>query len=208
MNVPILPEDYEVVVKRIGKWAKSSFGPFSVIHSIIFLCEILLSPENSMERVNYFYEPDKDPFIYRPNIVISAVLSLWAYAHYSHGPESLFKSAKSNFQIRGDCVPAMEDAPTYLARIRNEFNVLTGKSFASLNHMNSDTYSETIKEYHRVFPKISHVNYLVGLLTLLRNGFKKCNWQIGREYANLLENCIQRSLGSEVIFCQHMYDLS
>lgn len=75
MNVPILPDDYEIVVKQIGKWVKSSCGPLCVIHSIIYLCEILLSPEDSLEMVNYFYEPDKDPYLYRPNIVISAILS-------------------------------------------------------------------------------------------------------------------------------------
>ncbi|SCU79751.1 LANO_0A07382g1_1 [Lachancea nothofagi CBS 11611] len=208
MNVPILEEDYEIVVKRIGKWAKSQAGPLCVINSIILLCEVLLSPESSMEVVSYSYEPDKDPFIYRPNIVISAILSLWAYAHYSFGPESLLKSASSNFQIIEGCAPAMEDGPTYLSRIRNEFKSLTGKSFAQLKHMNTDDYSNTIREYYDAFPKVSKLNFLVGLLISFRNGYAKCKWDVGREYANLLDNCIQRSLGSEIIFCRDMYDVN
>lgn len=208
MNVPILQEDYEVVVKRIGKWAKSPSGPLCVINSFILLCEVLLSPEDSMEMVNYFYEPDKDPFLYRPNIVISAILSLWAYAYYSFGPESSFKSANSDCRIYGDCSPTMEDAPTYLGRIRNQFRVLTGKSFANLNRTDSEAYSNTIKEYYHVFPKIDHINYIAGLLTLLRNSYIKCKWEVGREYAKLLDNCIQRSLGSENIFCNDMYDVN
>lgn len=208
MNVPISQEDYEVVVKRIGKWAKSPSGPLCVINSIILLCEVLLSPEDSMEMVNYFYEPDKDPFLYRPNIVISAILSLWAYAYYMFGPESSFKSAKSDCRIHRDCSPTMEDASTYLGRIRNQFRILTGKSFASLSHMNSEEYSNTIKDYYEAFAKIGHINYIAGLLTLLRNSYTNCKWEVGREYAKLLNNCIQRSLGSETIFCNDMYDVN
>lgn len=205
MNVPILTEDYDVVVKRVGKWAKSSFGVLCVIDSLIFLCEILLSPEDSMEALNFLYEPDKDPFLYRPNVVVSAVLSLWTYAYYCFGPESSFKSSMSNFQLSEDCSPAMEDAPTYLRRIRAQFSELTGRPFASLNQMDPEAYSQTIRNYYEVFPKISHINHIVGLLILVRNGYAKCRWHVGREYAKLLDNCIQRSLGSEKIFCDDMY---
>ncbi|CEP60804.1 Sdd4p LALA0_S01e19350g [Lachancea lanzarotensis] len=208
MNVPILEEDYEVVVKRIGKWAKSPAGPLCAINSLILLCEILLSPEDSMQAASYIYEPNKDPFIYRPNIVISAILSLWAYAFYSFGPESLFKSASSKFKIFEDCTPAMEDGSTYLGRIRNEFKMLTGASFAQLKHMNTKDHSATIQKYYRAFPKLKKVNYLVGLLISLRNGYMKCKWEVGREYANLLNNCIERSLGSEIIFCRNMYEVN
>lgn len=57
------------------------------------LCEILLSPDDSVEVVHYLYEADEDPFLCRPNIVISAVLSLWTYAFHLHGPEAQLESA-------------------------------------------------------------------------------------------------------------------
>ncbi|QLG72279.1 hypothetical protein HG535_0C06340 [Zygotorulaspora mrakii] len=208
MNVPILKEDYEVAVERIGKWVKSPYGPLCVINSLILLCEMLLPPEDSMEDVNFFYEPDKDPYLYRPNIVISAILSLWAYTYYCFGPESSFKSSKSDFHISEEYSPAVEDGSTYLRRIRSQFAALTGRSFATLNNIGPESNSKTVKEYYRVFLKITNIKHLVGLLTLLRNGYAKCKWEVGREYAKLLDNCIQRSLGSENIFCKDMYDIS
>lgn len=207
MNVAILDEDYEVVEQRIGKWAESQVGRLCVINSLILLCEVLLSPENSLEAVSYLYEPDKDPFLYRPNIVVSAVLSLWAYAYYVLGSESSFRSANSTFQIQEGCTPAMEDAPTYLSRIRGELKSLTDKPFYTLNQMDTSEYSDTITVYAQELPNVKNLNYMVGLLTSLRNGYNKCQWQVGREYAKLLDNCIQRSLGSENVFCQDMYDV-
>ncbi|SCV02312.1 LAMI_0G17788g1_1 [Lachancea mirantina] len=207
MNVPILEEDYEVVVKRIGRWAASPAGPLCVIESIILLCEILLSPEDSPEALSYFYEPDKDPFIYRPNAVMSATLSLWAYAFYSLGPESSFGATTYQLQINEGYAPAMEDASTYLSRIRHQFKIATGKSFADLKCMNANDHVVAIKEYYVEFPKIDNLHYLVGLLTSLRKGYAKCRWHVGREYSRLLDNCIKRSLGSKTVFCSDMYNV-
>ncbi|ODV84768.1 hypothetical protein CANARDRAFT_200315 [[Candida] arabinofermentans NRRL YB-2248] len=204
MNVPILPEDYEVVVKRISKWVKSPSGPVCVIHSLIILCEMLISADNSM---NYIYDAHSDPFIYRPNVVISAILSLWSYAFHSFGPESLFMAPDSRFQITGQYVPALEDACSYLRRVRDKLGECTGRPFSSLESLDSSTYGIAVKQYASCLNKVENLNNLVGLLFTLRNAYRDCKWETGKEYSKLLDNCMQRSMGSSNIFCVDMYDV-
>ncbi|CDK27128.1 unnamed protein product [Kuraishia capsulata CBS 1993] len=206
MNVPILPEDYEIVARRVTKWANSLAGRLCVVNSYILLCEMMISPEGAAEPVNFVYEPNKDPFIYRPNVVISAVLSLWVYSFHLYGPESFFYSSKSNFRVDGEYVPAMEDACTYLRRIRNEFAQLTGKSLGSLHTMNSVSYGQTIKEFAEALPSIKNVNNLVGLLSILSRSYIRCRWETGREYGKLLGTCVRKSMGSDDTLCVDMYE--
>ena len=207
MNVPILPEDYTNVVRRIDKWSKSLSGRLSVINSLILLFEMLLSPEGSVDVINYYYEPDKDPFIYRPNVIISAILSLWAYAFHVFGPESLFKSPDLRHQLKSGFIPAMEDGSYYLRRIRSELVRKTGISFSSLNHMDPSANLKAMKEFCRVLPEIRGLHHLIGLLRTLETSYLCCEWQVGREYAKLLGNCIKRSAGATHVFCTDMYDV-
>ncbi|KAG0684608.1 hypothetical protein C6P42_000002 [Pichia californica] len=207
MNVPILAEDYAIVVKRIDKWSKSLSGKLSVINSLILLFEMLLSPEGSVDVVNYYYEPDKDPFIYRPNVIISAMLSLWSYAFHVFGPESLFKSPDIRHQLKSGFIPAMEDGSYYLRRIRTELVKKTGISFSSLDHMNPSDNMRAMKEYCRVLPEIKGLHHLIGILRTLETSYLGCEWQVGREYAKLLGNCIKRSAGAKEVFCHDMYDV-
>ncbi|KAG7751554.1 hypothetical protein KL912_000687 [Ogataea haglerorum] len=206
MNVPVLTEDYDVVVRRIAKWAQSAAGAICAVNSYILLFEMMLSPENSTDQVNYVYEPDKDPFIYRPNVIVSATLSLWAYTFYNYGPESRFMSPESKIELDGDYAPAMEDAYAYLRRIRTALVKETGIPFRKLNQMDPDEYKKAVAEYAATLPRISHINYMVGLLLALAAGYKNGKWEIGREYAKLLRNCAQRSMGSPVVFCMNMYE--
>ncbi|ESX01478.1 hypothetical protein KL918_004158 [Ogataea parapolymorpha] len=206
MNVPVLTEDYDVVVRRIAKWAQSGAGAICAVNSYILLFEMMLSPENSTDQVNYVYEPDKDPFIYRPNVIVSATLSLWAFTFYNYGPESRFMSPESGIELDGDYAPAMEDAYAYLRRIRTELVKETGIPFRKLNQMDPDQYKKAVAEYAAALSRVSHINYMVGLLLALATGYKNGKWEIGREYAKLLRNCAQRSMGSPVVFCMNMYE--
>lgn len=207
MNVPILPEDYAIVVRRIDKWSNSVSGKLSVINSLILLFEMLLSPEGSVDIVNYYYEPDKDPFIYRPNVIICAILSLWAYAFHVFGPESLFSSPDLRHQLKSGFIPAMEDGSYYLRRVRSELVKRTGISFSSLDHMDSAENIKAMKEFCRVLPEIRGLHHLIGLLRTLETSYLGCEWQVGREYAKLLGNCIKRSAGATHVFCNDMYDV-
>ena len=207
MNVPILPEDYEAVVKRIDKWCKEGDGKLSVINSLILLSELLLSPEGSVETVNYYYEPDKDPFIYRPNVIISAILSLWAYAFHVYGPESMFKSPDPRQQLKSGFIPAMEDGSYYLRRIRTALTKKTGNTFSSLNHMDAKSHKKAIEAYCDALSEINGLNHLIGLLRTIETSYLGCEWQVGREYAKLLGNCIKRSAGSKHVLCDDMYDV-
>lgn len=201
MNVPILPEDYTNVVRRIDKWSKSLSGRLSVINSLILLFEMLLSPEGSVDVINYYYEPDKDPFIYRPNVIISAILSLWTYAFHLFGPESSFNGPDLRHQLRSGFVPAMEDGSYYLRRIRSELVRKTGISFSSLSHMDPSANLEAMKEFCKVLPRIPGLHHLIGLLKTLQTSYLGCEWQVGRQYSRLLGNCIKRSAGATHVFC-------
>lgn len=204
MNVPIIPHEYNVVARRIHKWAISPSGPICAVYCYIFLCEMLLSPEDSSRSVNYLYEPDNDGLIYRPAVVISMTLTLWAYCFELYGPESMFKSTDTQFD--GKYTPALEDAGTYLRRVRSEFKRLTGRSFASIYSMSIAEHALTLQAYAEVLPQIPNLNNMVGLLATLRDSFMKCRWECGREYAKLFNHCIQRSLGNPNVVCVDMFE--
>lgn len=204
LNVPISPDDYEIVVGRIQIWAHSPSGPICAVLSYIFLCEILLSPESSAMHTTYIYEPDDDIMTYRPVVVINTVLTLWSYCFCLYGPESSCNLVLHDPE--SDYVPILEDAGSYLRRIRSEFNTLTGISFESLSGLSADEYGTAIKKYAQVLPDIPHQNNIIGLLSCMKMSFKKYRWEPGHEYAKLFGHCIERSLGGKEIFCTNMFD--
>lgn len=207
MNVPILEEDFEIVVRRIERWSSSVNGQLAVINSLLLLCEMLLSSENSLDTINYCYEPVKDPLIYRPNIVISSVLILWSYTFHKFGPESNFLAGFNEESYEPSFIPAVEDGYAFLRRVRDELSTSSGISFSELSKLDINKKNRKMRQCCSILDKIDGLNNTVGLLRCLANEYKKCDWHVGREYAKLMNNCIRRSAGSPQIFCPDMYDV-
>lgn len=186
MNVPVREEEYLAVTKRVFEWSKSLNGRISVIHAYLFLFEMLL--ERGSDDLLYAYDPNLDPFLHRKNIVISAVLVIFAYNYSLHGPES----------TEEDPMIYKEDGYSYLKRIRRAFKKVKS----------NESYNSLIKTYEKELRNIKNKNHIAGLLLLFYESYRRSNWEIGREYSKLLKNCIERCVGKKNITCNDMYERS
>ncbi|CAH2356085.1 zinc finger protein [[Candida] railenensis] len=188
MNVPVREEEYLAVTKRVLEWSKNLNGRISVIHAYLFLFEMLL--EKGSDDLLYAYDPNLDPFLHRKNIIISAVLVIFAYNYSLYGPES----------TEEDPMIYREDGYSYLKRIRRAFKKVKGKV--------NEPYNSLIKTYEKELQNIKNTNHIAGLLSLFYESYRRSNWEIGREYSKLLKNCIERCVGKKNITCNDMYERS
>lgn len=195
MNVVAGVNEYTAVSKRVQAWASSFNGRVSVVHAYLFLCEMLLSPDN--DDITYLYDPNTDPFLHRKNIIVSAVLVVFAYNYSTFGPEA------NVFDTISGYYPDKEDGYSYLKRIKWHL----GKDFHISSVMNSAKFHENIKMFADILPTIPQTNNIVGLLKMFQKSFQNCNWEIGKEYSKLFKNCIERSLGRTKITCDDMYQI-
>lgn len=195
MNVKAGEQEYAVVSQRVSEWAHSINGGISVCHAYLFLCEMLLSPTN--EDITYSYDPNTDPFLHRKNIIISAVLVVFAYNFTMDGPES-------DLFLQLEYYPDKEDGYSYLKRIRSElcryapFHTPLGKDYPS--------FHSDMKLLGKEVGNIKDKHHMVGLLKMFYKSFSKCKWEVGREYSKLIRNCIERCLGSKKVVCENMYE--
>lgn len=190
INVKLTYLDFETASKRISDWSSSTHGRIAVIHAYMFLCEMFLSPTN--EDITFTYNPNADPYLHRKNIIASAILVIFAYNFSLDGPESV------NFEgVVGEYYPAKENGYAYLRRIRRELTRGLSGPFYDFHLHDNITYENKIKSYAERLPHIKRKNHLVGLLKMLYKSYKECDWEIGRDYSSLFQNCIERCLGSE-----------
>ncbi|KAK6197424.1 fungal-specific transcription factor domain-containing protein [Scheffersomyces amazonensis] len=199
MNVKVTDREYENVEIRVHDWSHSLNGAISVIHAYLILCEMLLSP--STEDITYIYDPNSDPFLHRKNIIISAVLVIFAYNFSREGPES------NIFDQCGDYYPDIEDGYSYLRRIRKELSKSNAGSFNGMEEISikPSEYHAKIRAHANTLSSIKNKNHIVGLLKLFYKSFKTSKWELGIEYSYLLKNCIERSLGRKSVTCEKMY---
>ncbi|EGV66512.1 C2H2 zinc finger protein Ribonuc_L-PSP Endoribonuclease L-PSP [Yamadazyma tenuis ATCC 10573] len=197
MNVIAGTSAYAVVEKRVSNWAKSANGRISVVHAYLFLCEMLLSPDN--EDITYSYDPNLDPFLHRKNILVSAVLVVFAYTFVLEGPENDIYDS-----ITGDYYPDKEDGYAYLKRIRRELSSKVTR-FHTNSASTSSQFHENIKLFANAIPTIPNKNHTVGLLKIFSKTFQNCRWEVGIEYGKLFQNCMARGLGRKKITCDDMY---
>lgn len=200
MNVVAGSSEYEVVSKRIISWSSSISGRISAIHAYLFLCEMLLSPDN--DDITYTYDPNSDPFLHRKNIIASAVLVLFAYNFSLDGPESRILEDIDNSD---GYFPDKEDGYSYLRRIKRCLSQGIGGPFHTTKHVNSTLYHNAIKLHADTLPSIVNKNHIVGLFKLFHKSYANCKWEVGREYSKLFKNCIERCLGRKKTTCEDMY---
>lgn len=203
MNVIAGNSEYAVVEKRVLAWAKSLNGRISAVHAYLFLCEMLLSPDN--EDITYSYDPNVDPFLHRKNIMASAILVIFAYNFSLEGPENhLFDTGDTAIGY----YPDKEDGYTYLKRIRKLLSSNFGDggdNFHNNRSVNSTTFHNRIKIFADILLKIPNKHHMVGLMKVFYKSFRGCKWEVGAEYSKLFQNCIERSLGRRRVVCEDMY---
>ncbi|KAG7661196.1 uncharacterized protein J8A68_005290 [[Candida] subhashii] len=203
MNVAVTENEYATVQKRVNDWARSLNGGIATVHAYLILCEMLLSPEN--DEIVFGYNMNADPFLHRRNIIISAILVVFAYNFSQDGPEAdIFDQLAAD----GGTYPEREDGHGYLKRIRAELSRSSAGNFhlhSNNNNVDPVTFHNNIKTYAEYLRMIRNKNNMVGLLKLLYNAYCGSKWEIGLEYSNLLRNCIERCLGRNNITCNNMY---
>lgn len=205
MNVKASRAEYQAVERRVHQWAVSHGGRILVVHAYMLLCEMLLLPDNA--DVRYRYNADADPFLHRRNMVALAILVIFAYNFCLDGPES------EPFDATNPHLPPIEDGYEYLIRIRHALSSGPGGPFQNVGTPAAGPLLETpqlrfhnsLSLYAETLLAIPLKRNMVGLLRLLSDSYRSCKWEIGREYANLLQNCAERSLGRVTITCDHMY---
>lgn len=201
MNVKVTDTEYKNVKHRVLEWSNSINGGISVVHAYLFLFEMLLSPDN--EDITYVYDPNSDPLLHRKNIVSSAVLVIFAYNYSLEGPESFVFDS-----LPGAFYPELEDGHAYLRRIRKELVKVSAGIFTKVQFKSSAEYHSVINLLAGNLPKILHKNRIAGLLKIFQRSFSNCNWEIGVEYSNLFQNCVERCLGRRSITCEDMYSVT
>lgn len=204
MNVKTAERDYTAVEGRIKLWANSIAGRVSAVDCYLFLYEMLFAEDDDSMRL--FYDPSRDPIFYRPNIVATSLFVIWAFNFSLYGPESfIYSDKKLQASYQNVNSPTFycgvneengvdlekenlktEDGHLYVKRICDAFK-RKNKSKALSNQYKKKyaSYLDDIPDKHKV----------VGLLRLFKDRYILCNSSICREYSDLLENCIQRSLG-------------
>lgn len=204
MNVKTAERDYTAVEGRIKVWANSLAGRIAAVDCYLFLFEMLFAEDD--DSMHLFYDPSRDPIFYRPNIVATSLFVIWAFNFSLYGPESFIYSDK-NLEASYQDVSSpgfyrrvnelngidlekenlkIEDGHLYIKRICETFKRKNNNEALSKKYKRKyASYLDCISDKHKV----------VGLLRLFKDRYILCNSSICREYSDLLENCIQRSLG-------------
>lgn len=204
MNVRADPHDYEIVKKRVHRWATSEHGRILVVHAYLMIAEILLLKDEGGSPTLLPYDPNLDPVFYRPNIVASLLFVIWNYNFclygceaniYSNGPDenSLVMS------ITHTCLPEKVNGYKYISSIRGAFD-------AAISGAGALTSGKQVERFASILDHIPDKHCTVGLLRLFKDKYENSDLQLCREYAKLMENCIQRSLGRQKVVCENMYE--
>lgn len=192
MNVRFSEKEMEIVNSRVGDWADSLHGTRAVVFVFSYLHRLMAAKKNTCP-----YNPRQDRCLYRKQIISHLLVILWCYTFHCCGPES--RAYEWNYS-NPDLVPSKEDGHEYLSRVVGEFELLAGKKFCS-QHIYDD-----IDLFAQVLPSISAKQNVVGLLRLFKTDYSSDLSEIAREHSRLLNNCINRSLGSRTVFCRNMFE--
>lgn len=209
MNVPPKSTDYELVKSRVENWANSTSGKLTVLHALLYLFEMFLTPQNfNYDKLkpalkNYKYECLNDPIVERSYAMYIATLAVWAYCFTVEGPESniLANANEQRLPTNTNFIPEAEDGYSFLRRIRNELSSRTNTVLHSIPA--SDAFS-----FHRItliqanfLPQIKNKKNITGLLRVVGISLGKSNWHLAREFSLLFKHCAERSLGLPIVHC-------
>ncbi|EGV61717.1 hypothetical protein CANTEDRAFT_124743 [Yamadazyma tenuis ATCC 10573] len=194
MNVEFNEKEVELVTSRIVDWTNSIQGKRAVVLIYSYFCNLLFAGEN---QEPHNYDPKEDRCFYRKQMISHMLSILWCYNFHSCGPESHdFRWNSEN----PDHIPSKEDGHAHLQRVKAELTMLAGKPFTTEN------IYEDVELFAGVLDSVSGRGNMVGLFRIFKTEYLSDSSEIVREHSRLLENCINRSLGSSSIFCSNMFE--
>lgn len=204
MNVQAEASDYELVEKKIREWAATQNGRVSVIYAYLFLFEMFLSPQDSLNQTNLEYTSDSDAILDRLNVLALATLLTWSYNYVKSGPEAMsLVNNENTFPLY-----SLENGYVYLKRVRAELTRLSGRALHTSKPMDSITFHNTVLLYASHLDAVHNKHYITGLLGMISKVFEDCYWEVGTEFSRLIQNCRRRSFGSLKVRCDNMYKTS
>lgn len=210
MNVRIGDKEFKTAQKRMMQFAKSTFsGGITLIYAFQFLFEMFVrkDPDTNAIYVDTSYDINTDHILTRPNVIALTTLIIWTYSFTLYGGEAyLWENGDNddlsikmrNMQMKADYVPK-EDLETYLKRMYNELYVSTSQDV--LGYQNA-IWEKAVRLTH-----VENQQNTVGLVKFVRGILNSCYWDLGKELSNLLDNCLERSLGKENHVCYDMYNV-
>lgn len=144
-----------------------------------------------------------DYCITRPNTLALTTLLIWSYNYSLYGPETHIwdnspdASLKMNMKVKSEYVPI----ETFQQHLKKMYRYLKVKE-----NLDVFTHHQQLKEKARLLRNIPNTNHLAGMMLFMRDMFHGCYWELGREFSNLFDNCLERSIGREKAVCEHMYE--
>lgn len=204
MNVQAEASDYELVGKKVREWANSPNGRVSVVYAYLFLFEMFLTPQDSVDQLNLPYDSDSDAVLNRLNVLALVTLLTWSYNFVLKGPESTPLSGSTEL-VSTKNLYSIEDGYNYLRRVRNDLSRLTGRMLHTLKPIDSVTFHNTVLQYAFHLESVENKHFMTGLLGMISTKFEECYWEVGNEFSRLIENCRRRSFGSDKVRCDDMY---
>lgn len=198
MNVRAGTEEYALVSERILKFSQDPMqGGMAIIYAYMFLFEMFHNGEDMSCDVNLDY------CITRPNTLALTTLLIWSYNYSLYGPETHIwdnspdASLKMNMKVKSEYVPI----ETFQQHLKKMYRYLKVKE-----NLDVFTHHQQLKEKARLLRNIPNTNHLAGMMLFMRDMFHGCYWELGREFSNLFDNCLERSIGREKAVCEHMYE--
>ncbi|KAK9371683.1 fungal-specific transcription factor domain-containing protein [Lipomyces chichibuensis] len=174
-----LVQDYLASKRHMYEWSRTKGAREAAFHSMKALFRVFMLGDGNTSSYPAGYSVADDIFTHRSAMIVHFMLVFWTYAYCVEGPESDILSNKSN--ISRASFAHLKDQEWAIA-------AESGRTF--LERMNA---ANTPEELERM--KNKHLT--VGLLKWVILSLSGSKWELVGEMCNLLDNCVQKSLGRE-----------
>lgn len=220
MNVRSGNEEYDLVSDRILQFASDTkTGGVAMIYAYQFLFQQFIDRETG-SIANKTYNVNSDYCITRPNTVALLALLVWSYNFRLNGPETLgWDNTESDASSKDPQLPETKTFDNGVALSNQKFkeNYTPKESFEAYlvrmyQILNVDSSSTDPVSYHNdvlskaeLLQTVSGTNNLCGMMKFMKKLYENSYWDLGREFAKLFDNCLERCMGKSNPTCESMY---
>lgn len=224
MNVRTGNEEYNLVSRRLSQFATDpKSGGVAMVYAYQFVFQMFID-EKTLKMTKQPYNVNSDYCITRPNTLALIVLLIWSYNFALNGPEVQIWENGDAESAAEEITPSDAENPeatpeNNATASRNRqtkdnytpmetFEVYLVRMYACLN---VDKSSDVIRYHNDVLAKadllhrIPGKNHLCGMMQYMKGIFDNSYWDLGREFAKLFDNCLERSMGKSSPTCENMY---
>lgn len=224
MNVITGNEEYNLVSRRIFQFATDpKCGGVAMIYAYQFVFQMFID-EKTLKLTKKPYNVNSDYCITRPNTLALVALLIWSYNFALYGAEVQIWENGDTESAADESTSSEEQCPenspkenaTTLRNRQVKENYTPMESFEvylvrMYGCLNVDKSSDVIRYHNDVLAKadllhrIPGKNHLCGMMQFMKGIFDNSYWDLGREFAKLFDNCLERSMGKSSPTCENMY---